>query len=222
MSEHDDKLLSHDYDGIKELDNNLPRWWVGLFWVTVVWGVLYFVYYHGLNIGPDSATEYLMEIDPNYQPPLRNHLLFGIVKTYRSPYSPERTDKTPFSATLGEPTEAYVEETREGDTLSYTLLTEPEAISSGLEVYIKNCVQCHGASGEGGIGPNLTDQYWLHGAETVDVVKSIKYGYPAKGMIAWRTFLSSEKLIEVASYIQTLRGTNPSGGKGPQGDLVED
>ena len=75
--------------------------------------------------------------------------------------------------------------------------------------------------GGGGVGPNLTDNYWLHGATISDVVKSVKYGYPSKGMVPWLGQLSEDEIINAASYVLTLRGSNPSGGRSPQGDLVE-
>lgn len=83
-------------------------------------------------------------------------------------------------------------------------------------------MQCHGAVGQGGIGPNLTDKYWLHDGSFTGIIKSIKYGYPAKGMIAWRSFLKEENILQVGSYVNTLKGTNPADAKAPQGDFYEE
>ncbi len=91
-------------------------------------------------------------------------------------------------------------------------------IANGKTTYDRNCVACHKASGEGGIGPNLTDEYWLHGGSASETYYSIKNGIPEKGMIAWKDVLSPAKIYEVNSYIATLRGTNPPNAKAPQGE----
>lgn len=92
-------------------------------------------------------------------------------------------------------------------------------LASGKTVYDRNCVACHKSGGEGGIGPNLTDQYWLHGGSIQDIYNTIKKGVPDKGMIAWGDVLSPGKMNDVASYIETLKGTNPPNAKSPQGVL---
>ena len=80
------------------------------------------------------------------------------------------------------------------------------------------CASCHRDDGGGNIGPNLTDEYWLHGGSISDIYKSIKYGIPQKGMIAWEPLLSPEQMRDVSSYILTLVGTNPPNAKAPQGE----
>ena len=96
---------------------------------------------------------------------------------------------------------------------------DPVVQVSGLKVYQRNCVACHKAAGEGSIGPNLTDDYWLHGGSIQEVYYTIKHGVPDKGMIAWGEVLSPTKMSDVTSYLQTLRGTNPENPKAPQGVL---
>jgi len=71
------------------------------------------------------------------------------------------------------------------------------------------------------VGPNLTDNYWIHGNKVEDVVKIITYGVAEKGMIPWEKTLSKRQIVEVASYIHSMQGTNPANGKAPQGDLFE-
>jgi len=110
--------------------------------------------------------------------------------------------------------------TRESDTVTYAAAVDASLIATGRETFEKVCAQCHGKLGEGGVGPNLTDDYWLHGADITSVVKSVKYGYPAKGMIPWRGTLAEDEIINVSSYVLTLRGTNPPNAKAPQGELV--
>lgn len=96
----------------------------------------------------------------------------------------------------------------------------PETIAAGLAIYTQSCAVCHGNEGEGGIGPNLTDEYWLHGGELVDVFKTVKYGVLDKGMVPWEQSLTPAQIAEVSNYILTLRGTNPPNAKEPQGEKV--
>lgn len=96
----------------------------------------------------------------------------------------------------------------------------PEIISAGIVIYDMNCAVCHGGSGEGGIGPNLVDEYWLHGGEISDLFRIVKYGVPDKGMVPWEQSLSPAQIAQVSNYILSLRGTNPPNQKEPQGPKV--
>lgn len=96
----------------------------------------------------------------------------------------------------------------------------PEVIAAGQALYTANCAVCHGNAGEGGIGPNLTDEYWIHGGEIEDVFSVIKYGVIDKGMIPWEQSMTPAQIAEVSNYILTLRGTNPPNPKEPQGEKV--
>jgi len=222
MTEYTDELLDHDFDGIQELDNNLPRWWLGLFYFTIIWGVLYMLYFHVLNVGYLQEEEYLAEIDPAYVRVQEGDVkIMGLLTEYHSPLYSPRGDQTPRSRVYGDGgPAAIVIMTAETDTASYVAVTDQGLLASGKEAFDKNCVQCHGKFGEGGVGPNLTDNYWLHPADVPGVVKSIKYGYPVKGMIAWRGILKPDDILNVASFVLTLKGTNPPNAKAPQGDLV--
>jgi cytochrome c oxidase cbb3-type subunit 3 len=91
------------------------------------------------------------------------------------------------------------------------------AIAAGKETFATNCVPCHGQQGQGIIGPNLTDNYWLHGNTYADIVNTITNGVPDKGMIAWKATLNPEKIRQVAAYVLSLKGTNPPNPKPPQG-----
>jgi cytochrome c oxidase cbb3-type subunit 3 len=93
------------------------------------------------------------------------------------------------------------------------------ALSSGKSIFESNCAACHAADGGGGVGPNLTDEYWLHGGSIQDVFRVVKYGVVEKGMIPWQDQLSPEEMQQVSSYILTLVGTTPANPKEPQGDL---
>lgn len=121
---------------------------------------------------------------------------------------------------------AQIEEYRKasGESVDEKTVTMADAagIAEGAKVYGQSCMPCHGAKGEGGVGPNLTDDYWLHGGSINDVFKTIKYGVPDKGMQAWEKMLSPTQIKNIASYIKTLKGTNPPNGKAAQGDLYQE
>lgn len=105
---------------------------------------------------------------------------------------------------------------------SVTLLTDPALLQGGKSIFMTNCVPCHGTGGEGTVGPNLTDDYWIHGGGIKNIFKTIKYGVPEKGMISWQTLLNPKQMQEVGSYIISLRGSNPPNGKPPEGNLYVD
>lgn len=221
MIEHKDALLHDDYDGIREMDNSLPRWWLYLFYVSIVISVVYMVYYHVLRVGYLQEDEWRREIDPVFvRTSVADQKLLGILPQYRSPLYAPGGDRTPRMLALARPQKAAVLLTRENDTLTYAATTDPAQLIDGEKTFKTICSQCHGKLGEGGVGPNLTDDYWLHGAAISDVVRSAKYGYPSKGMVPWQGTLKEAEIINVASYILTLRGTNPPNARAPQGDLV--
>lgn len=105
------------------------------------------------------------------------------------------------------------------DETTVTLLTDPESLAAGKDIFTKNCTPCHLADGGGLVGPNLTDDYWLHGGGIKDVFKTIKYGYQEKGMKSWKDDFSPKQIQQVASYVKSLHGTKPANPKAPQGDL---
>lgn len=100
-----------------------------------------------------------------------------------------------------------------------TLLTDASALDAGKQIYNANCVACHAADGGGLVGPNLTDDYWIHGGGIKNVFKVIKYGVTAKGMIAWQSQLNPNQMQEVASYVISLHGTTPANPKQPEGTV---
>jgi cytochrome c oxidase cbb3-type subunit 3 len=101
-------------------------------------------------------------------------------------------------------------------------MSDAAGITAGQVTFSKTCVPCHGTKAEGSVGPNLTDEYWLHGGTVADIFKTIKYGYPDKGMQSWQSTYSPVQMQELASYIKTLKGTNPPNAKAPQGDLFKE
>jgi len=183
VEKEDTVMLDHDYDGIKELDNSLPPWWVAMFYITIFLGVIFLGYYHVLG-GPSQSDEYEAEVKVAEQA------------------------KAAFAATQAN----NIDE----DNLEAS--TDEKELAIGKTVYTTNCVACHGANGEGGVGPNLTDEFWLHGGGITNVFKTVKNGVPEKGMIAWSAQLKPTDIYKVSSYILTLQGSKPANAKEPQGE----
>jgi cytochrome c oxidase cbb3-type subunit 3 len=158
-----DRILGHgaESDGIEEYDNPMPNWWVGMFYLTIIWAVAYVAYYH--FIGRESYVKSL------------------------AAQVAEAEARWPKSSQL-----ATVEET-------------PAAIAAGEAVYKANCVACHGAELQGGIGPNLVDSTWIHGSKPEEIVATITNGVAAKGMPTWGPILGNEKIGQVAAYIISKR-----------------
>lgn len=188
--------FEHEYDGIRELDNVLPPWWLGLFYVTIAFSFIYLIHYH---VSPIKALENIGFVGPGV----------GQEELYRIEMEQAEKEKQAYLAQVA----SKINEE------NVTALSDAAEIAKGKEIFMTNCVTCHGKEGQGGAGPNLTDDYWLHGGGIRNIFKTIKYGVPEKGMIAWETQLSPKQIQQVASYILTLRGTNPPGAKEPQGEL---
>ncbi len=117
---------------------------------------------------------------------------------------------------------AYLAASKENvDENSVVALTDASAINAGKEIFGKTCVACHLADGGGSVGPNLTDEYWIHSGGIVDIFKTLKYGWPDKGMQAWASTYSPVQLQQLASYVMSLKGTKPANPKAPQGELYK-
>ena len=107
------------------------------------------------------------------------------------------------------------------DENSVKMLEAPD-IAAGKAIFTEKCIACHeahGGSKAGGVGPNLTDDYWIHGGSIKNIFTSIKYGWPDKGMISWKDQLSANQMAQVASFVKSLKGSNPAGAKEKQGEL---
>ncbi|MCU0340772.1 MAG: c-type cytochrome [Spirosomaceae bacterium] len=181
-------IKGHDYDGIHELDNRMPPWLAFLFQGTIVFAVIYGIYYHWTNLGDLPAAELEKETQ--------------VVEAQKAAFLEKAAAKINES--------------------SVTLLTDAKTIEEGKAIFTASCAACHAADGGGGVGPNLTDEHWLHGGGVKDIFKTIKYGVPEKGMISWEKQLNPLKMQQVASYIISLKGSKPANPKEPQGEIYQE
>jgi cytochrome c oxidase cbb3-type subunit 3 len=105
----------------------------------------------------------------------------------------------------------------------FALLEAPAELTSGEEIFKDKCALCHGEFGEGLIGPNLIDNYWIHGTGKIsDITITIRSGIPDKGMAAWQDRIPEENILQIAAYIKSLKGTQVENAKEPDGELIED
>jgi cytochrome c oxidase cbb3-type subunit 3 len=145
---------------------------------------------------------------------LVNFFSLGLVETSEQEYVAEMAQAEKSVAEYRKLAAASIDEN------NAKLVTNAAMLEGAKAIFDQNCKACHGGAGEGGVGPNLTDEYWLHGGNVQAVFKSIKYGIPQKGMIAWQQKLKPDEIQSVASYILSLQGTKPANGKEPQGEKV--
>jgi len=178
--------LGHDYDGIRELDNRLPPWWLYGFYATIIVAGIYLYRFHVSHSGPSSIQEYETAV--------------------------ARADIE---------VKEYLKSKGESvDENTVSLLKDPGDIEEGKTFFAKSCVACHNEGGAGNVGPNLTDDYWLHGGDIKSIFKTIRYGINA--MPQWQNSYSNKQIAELASYVKTLKGTKPANAKAPQGVLEAD
>jgi cytochrome c oxidase cbb3-type subunit 3 len=169
--------IVHEYDGILEADNQLPRWWLGIFFGSIAFGVGYWFAYESWDFADTPAEEYAL----------------ARIEAAQAPGA-EATDE------------------------SLELLAADDAtVATGRTAFETNCVACHGAQGEGRIGPNLTDANWIHGGGPADIYHTIRDGFTANGMPAWGAVLGEQQVQAISAYVLTLRDTNVPG-RPPQGE----
>lgn len=178
------EAIVHEYDGIQECDNQLPRWWLFTLWVTVAFAAGYWFYYHSLQKGDLASREYAR------------------VKAAELAAEAERIKNA------GEVTPEML----------VTLSKDPGTVEQGKAVFVQTCVTCHDQGGKGNIGPNLTDEYWLHGADPQAIYGIVRDGYLQKQMPAWGKQLGETKVRAAVAYVLSIKNTNVEGGKAPQGE----
>jgi cytochrome c oxidase cbb3-type subunit III len=189
-----DKLLEahQDNDGIREYDNPLPGWFLYLFYGCIVFAALYFPYYVGYGRAlseAGGAGQNLSASGGDYMAAVR--------------LEEEAHHARPAT------------ELSQDELLEY--MKAPASIAGGEVVFKANCAACHGDQGQGVVGPNLTDAYWLHGGRPEAVLASVTHGYPDKGMPAWKNVLGAEKVRLASAYVISLKGRNVANPKAPQG-----
>jgi cytochrome c oxidase cbb3-type subunit III len=181
-------LLDHDYDGIKELDNNLPPWWVYLFYGCIIFAAVYLIRFE--IMGGD-----------NQEKELKNEMAQAQIDI--AEYKKTAPDLM--------------------DEKTVTLLTAPADLAAGKAIFTANCIPCHRVDAGGQIGPNLTDEYWILGGGIKNVFHTlVNGGRDGKGMISWKATLKPKQMQEVASYVLSLKGSNPVNPKAPDGEIWVD
>lgn len=178
-------VLDHNYDGIRELDNNLPPWWLYGFYASIIFGAVYLLRFHVFN-GANQYDELETEL--------------AEAKIAIEEYKKTAKDLV--------------------DANTVVLLTDASDLNAGKAIFDTNCVACHMADGGGGIGPNLTDEYWITGGGIKNVFNTISEGgRSGKGMIAWKSQLKPAQIAQVASYVLSLQNVTPANPKEPEGDI---
>jgi len=186
MSKVTDELRGHEFDGIQEFDNPLPRWWLGLFIVTIIFGLIYAPWVL-FGEGHLLADEYAAD-------------MAAAKEKYGDPSGEMAASLTPemvAAACEGEDWKAPAEAD-----------------------FVANCASCHRLDGGGLVGPNFTDDYYIHGGRLIDLARTITLGVPAKGMITWGKTLKREQVLRLACKVRSLRGTTVENGKAAEGTQV--
>ena len=186
MSKQDpqkNKPRDHEFDGIQEYDNDMPRWWLNLFILTIGFSVLYFAWYH-LPFFPSQSL-------------LDEYNLAAKTAAVAATEQREKAEKSGFDY--------------------HAALQDAALIGRGKETFTTNCSPCHAVDGGGGVGPNLTDNFWIYGGSGPKIEATINNGAVEKGMPAWGPILGIDKVRESTAYIMTLKGTKPATAKEPQG-----
>lgn len=153
-------------------------------------------------------------------------ILFGCVYLYRMfvaetlPTQFQELDQANYIAALQK--EEYLKDAANNVDENTVTLLDASGIADGAILFNKNCLACHGDKGQGGVGPNLTDEYWLHQGGLKDIFHSIKYGWPEKGMKSWKDDFSPAQIAQLASFVKSMSGAKPAGGKEPQGTIYTD
>lgn len=198
----------HEWDGIKELNTPLPRWWLWTFYATVIWGIGYCIFYPAI--------------------PLINSATTGVLGySSRAEVAKEiEKAKDAQGVFVTQIREASLTEIRNNDQL-YDF-----ARVGGRSAFLVNCSQCHGSGAAGGVGyPNLNDDAWIWGGQLEEIYHTIAHGIryepdedtrfsqmPAFGVDG---ILDTKQISDVADYVLTLSGAQFEEGKAPEKAVLE-
>ncbi len=177
----------HVYDGIEEHDNRLPRWWLATLWGAIVFAFAYWGWFETLGVGLSPRAEFDNEM-----------------------VARQARDASRAGAGGAEQAGAV------DDTQMLALSHDAAVVERGKAVFQSTCLACHAALGQGLVGPNLTDNAWLHGGRPTDILAVVADGVIAKGMPAWQPALGAQKVRDVTAFLLTIKGQNLVG-KEPQG-----
>jgi cytochrome c oxidase cbb3-type subunit 3 len=191
MAAEKDEVREHSFDGIQEYDNDLPRWWINIFILTAIYSVGYIVYMH---MGFRDADDVILAKQ------------LAALRAQQKQAQPAE----PSGAASGKaPAERLL-----------ALTLDSKALEAGKALFDTKCAACHRQDGGGLVGPNLTDEYWVHGGQITDIKQVVIKGVPAKGMVAWQGLMTPSEIDSVVAYIWSLKGSNPENPKAPEGEKV--
>lgn len=204
--------MGHEFDGIEELNNPLPKWWSTFFLLTIIWGFLYLLLYPGLGnwqglFGWKSSNQGILSIEQS-----KAETAAGLAEGSGLLVEYDR-EVQQAEEKYGHIFKAYAERSIED------LAKDEEALKVGQRLFLQNCSQCHGSDARGTTGfPNLADKDWLYGGDPASIKHSLMAGRKAQGMIAWETMLGGEQGVkDVAAYVMSLSGREAKEGNAESG-----
>lgn len=224
----EDETTGHSYDGIREYDKPLPKWWLAVFFATLAWGLLYFVLYpsiqpnawkglttvsvDGQNVKWTSENELNSELQQNNAKFMSS--FDGILASAGASEAKPVLDKltqlqTQRDSTAEPPAELQTQIDEQIKALAPfvdKLAADPEAQKIGNSLFLQNCALCHGSNAQGGVGyPNLTDNDWLFGGKAENILLTIHNGRVG-GMAAWQQQIGENGVRAAAEYVMSISG----------------
>ena len=193
----ENETTGHEFDGISEINNPLPKWWTIMFYATFAWSVYYFAAYPGLGnwkglFGWTSSNQGVKSLAESK----------AAVEAQKAAGTPSQLDaeyikaESTFAKEFAKYTSRPVEE----------LAFDKDALKVGQRLFLQNCAQCHGSDARGQRGfPNLTDNDWLYGGTADKIVETLRHGRKA-AMPAWGEALGDQGVKEMTAYVLSLSG----------------
>ena len=228
----DDGTTGHAYDGIKEYDKPLPKWWLVIFFGSIAWGVAYWVFFPGIfpSKWEGIAT---VEVDGETVPWTSKNELYSELESNNKVFTDNfeknilaKADASGATETLAALAELQAtmrrsetppadlqaqidEKTAELSPYVEKLSENPNALKVGSRLFLQNCAVCHGSNAKGAVGyPNLTDNDWLYGGEASNILTTLHKGRVG-GMAAWRDQIGEDGVRAVSEYVLSISGNQP-------------